>query len=206
MEPINLVPKLTGPTGPGVKVVSFSGENGWRAFDRLLVSNSETYAWYVGGNGWRSLTLEFDSTVTVTEFIVQVGYAGLTNISKESITVDGVTENFSTSISYTTNIVNYRFTLTKPLRGKRVVLQFYTNNSSTYIQEILLMGYPSTGVIGIEGKLFSIINGKLTLISETDDYTLDLEKSSASLYDIATNMSSIQSVTDRFSLQTIIKE
>ncbi len=202
----SLVPKLTSAQGPGVKITS-GGETAWKAFDGRSEVNGESYAWSLGNKGWRTITIEFDSPVIVTQFDLVTSYTGLTNISKEDITVDGgSTETFSIPITYVNKIITTEFKLTTSKIGKKVVLSFYVNETSSFIQEIILWGYKTKSLVEIDGKLFSFIDNKLTLVSETPDFTLDLVDQSASLPDVIKGMDSIKSMSDKFKIQTIVPQ
>jgi len=200
----SLVPKLTSAQGPGIKITS-GGETAWKAFDGRTEINGEQYAWSLAGTGWRTITIEFDSPIIITQFDVKTSYTGLTSITKESIIVDGgQDESFSVKIVYENRLVTNEFKLAQPKTGKTVALQFYVGNSSSFIQEIVLWGYKMKSLVEIDGKLFSFIGDKLTLVSETHDFTLDLVDQSTSLSDITKGMDSIKIMSDKFKIQTVI--
>lgn len=200
-----LVPTLTSNYGPGVTIVSASGSNAWRAFDDNWNDSNGTYAWALAYSGDNTLNLKFDKPVTVFDFDVTTGYYEYTKITNIAIVVDGARYSFSTNLAWQDHLKTTKFKLPTPLRGTNVSLVFTAGDARSYIQEIKLWGAREFCLIEMDNKIFSLIDNKFTVVSETSSFDVATYKKYAFplvLLD-TTMMEKIKTMSDRFKIHSL---
>lgn len=200
----SLVPTLTSSSGPGVSVTGH-GTNAWKAFDNNWDNNNGTYAWQLAYNGDNMIVVTFTKPVIVFEFDVTTGYHEFTDINKVVIDVDGVRQTFSAAINWRDHLKTTKFTLTTPLVGKKVTLIFTATDARSYIQEIKLWGARDLCLIEMDNKIFSLIDNKFTVVSETTSFDIaTYNKYAFPLVSLDSSMmEKIKTMSDRFKIHII---
>ncbi len=200
----SLVPKLSSGYNPDV-VVTGNGSNPWKAFDGNWNDSDNSYAWSLAYSGDNTVVLTFTKPVIVYEFHVTTGYYEYTNINKIVIDVDGVRQTFSTSLDWRDHLKTTVFKLTKPLTGTKVTLIFTATDARSHIQEIKLLGARELCLIEMDNKIFSLIDNKFTVVSETTSFDVaTYRKYAFPLVALdATMLEKIKTMSDRFKIHTI---
>lgn len=201
-EKKSLVPVLTSNTGPGVTIDAlYDKTNAWRAFDG---SNTTDWGWLEGYYA-NVVYIKFNKPILLQEITVGVSSYGYTDINKIEINVDGKRQEFTASLTWTSPKIQ-TFTLTKPLSGKTVAITI-TNTVTKYkgVAEITLFGSSAElFLIEMNKKMYTIVDGNMTRISETDNYTADtFMKYGIDKDVIVKNMHLIKGTGDGFKLHTL---
>lgn len=201
-EKKNLVPVLTSNIGPGITINAlYDKANAWRAFD----GNTNADWQWLEGYATNVLYVTFDKPIILQEIRISVTSYGYTDISRIVIDVDGKRQEFPASLTWTSPKTQ-AFILTTPLVGKMASITI-VNSTTKYkgIGEVVLLG--STAelfLIEINKKMYTIVDGNMTRISETDNYTADtFMKYGIDKDVIIKNMNLIKGTGDGFKLHTL---
>lgn len=201
-EKISLVPALTTNTGPGVTIDAlYDKSNAWVAFDGKPTSDWTWKEGYYDNVAY----VKFDKPISLQEITIQITSYGYTSINKIAINVDSKREEFPCLLSWTSPRTQL-FKLSKPMVGKTVAITIY-NTTSQYkgISEIKLFGTSAElFLVEIDRKMYTVVDGNMTRISENTEYTTEtFMKYGIDKDTITKNINLIKGTGDGFKLHTL---
>lgn len=210
MELESLVPILTSNETKELKITTttpYENYPGWSSFDGLPTSPGWYWTSGKGQGKVNAITITFKDVVELREFVIYKHSYGTGDITQIIVTVDGKQQSFATNIKWNTTVDNrtHKFKLTQPLRGKSITLTFTSTSESTCIEQITLLGFKSGKVlVEMNGKLYSVVNEKLTLVEETNNTSIELfQEYGIKINDIISYMSLIKNIDESFKIHTL---